>query len=69
MQSKIKAVFSAERIMTEDSDEARELYNQGRYGRLVDNKVQLSHVEAMYLIEKGKIGSFYSLLWLQHSGT
>ena len=55
MQTAVKAVLSGERVITEDSDEARELYNQSRYGRLVDNKVQLSLVEAKYLLEKGKI--------------
>jgi len=55
MLTKVKAVLSVDRIITEDSDEARELYNQSRYGKLTDNKVQLSFVEAMYLVEKGKL--------------
>ncbi|MBU0627822.1 MAG: tRNA-intron lyase [Nanoarchaeota archaeon] len=52
----VKAVFSRERVITENSDEARELYNQSRYGAILDSgKVQLSLLEAFYLIEKGKI--------------
>ena len=52
----VKAVFSGERVITENSDEARELYNQSRYGAILDNgKVQLSLLEAFYLIEKGKV--------------
>ena len=50
------AVFARERILTEDSSEAKELYNRGRYGSLLDNgKVQLSLIEALYLAEKKKI--------------
>jgi len=53
---KIKAIFARERILTESSNEARELYNQSRYGTVLeDGKVQLSLLEALYLIEKGKI--------------
>lgn len=55
MEEKVKAYISDERVMTEDSDAARELYNKSRYGKLVENKVQLSMIEGMYLIEKGKL--------------
>ncbi len=55
MQEPIKAVFQRDNVITEDSDAARELYNQSRYGKLADNKVQLSLIEAMYLLEKGRI--------------
>ena len=33
----IKATFAKERVLTENSDEARELYNQSRYGSLLEN--------------------------------
>jgi len=55
MAESVKAYLANERIMTEDSDEARELYNKSRYGKLSENKVQLSFLEAMYLIENGKL--------------
>lgn len=55
MQEPIKAVFLRDHVITEDSDAARELYNQSRYGKLDGNKVHLSLTEAMYLLEKGKI--------------
>ncbi len=42
-------------VQTEDSDTARELYNQGRYGALADKKVQLSFIEAYFLLKKAKI--------------
>ncbi len=55
MQEPVKAVFLRDYVVTEDSDAARELYNQSRYGKIAENKVQLSLTEAMYLLEKGKI--------------
>lgn len=52
----VTAIFSRERIITEDSDAARELYNQSRYGVvLTNNKVQLSLLEGLYLMEKGRL--------------
>lgn len=52
----VTAIFSRERIITEDSDAARELYNQSRYGVvLTNNKVQLSLLEGLYLMEKGRV--------------
>ena len=52
----IKAVFLDERVLTENSNEARELYNQSRYGSLTDDgKVQLSLLEGMHLLEKGRL--------------
>ena len=55
-KKEIKAIFVEERILTENSDDARELYNQSRYGTLLeDGKVQLSLLEAFYLMEKNKI--------------
>ena len=52
----VKALYSRERVVTEDSDSARELYDKSRYGILLeDNKVQLSLIEALYLMEKGRL--------------
>jgi len=52
----VKATFSKERVLTESSDNARELYNQSRYGELLDDgRVQLSLIEALYLIEKKRL--------------
>jgi len=42
-------------VQTEDSDLARELYNQGRYGTINEKKVQLSFLEAYFLFQKGRI--------------
>ncbi|MBW2981924.1 tRNA-intron lyase [Candidatus Woesearchaeota archaeon] len=52
----VKAIFARERIITESTNEAREFYNQNRFGNLLeDGKVQLSLLEALYLTEKGKL--------------
>ena len=49
----VNAVFAKEIVITENSDASRELYNQSRYGTLLDSgKVQLSLLEALYLLEK-----------------
>ena len=52
----VKAYFSRERVLTESSDNARELYNQSRYGSLLDDgRVQFSLIEALYLADKKKL--------------
>ena len=52
----IKTLFMKERVLTENSNGARELYSQSRFGALQDDgKVQLSLLEAAYLFEKGRI--------------
>ena len=56
VKEKIKAIFARERIITEDSGEAKELYNSSRYGNMLeDGKVQLSLYEGLYLLEKKKL--------------
>ena len=52
----VKTVFVGERVLTENSDTAREFYNQSRFGTILeDGKVQLSLLESLYLLEKEKI--------------
>ncbi len=51
----INGILTGERIICEQSDEANELYNQSRFGEIIDKKLQLSLVEALYLIEKSKL--------------
>lgn len=56
---KIKSIFAKERVLTENSNEARDLFQQGRYGVVLeDGQVQLSLHEALYLLEKGRIEIF-----------
>jgi tRNA-intron endonuclease len=55
-KERIKTVFANERVLAEAGDDTRELYNQSRYGTLLENgKLQLSLLEALYLLEKKKI--------------
>ena len=53
---KVKALFLNDTITTESSDAARDLNNQSTFGTILETgKVQLSFLEAMYLLEKGRI--------------
>ena len=53
---KIRADLLTDNIVTENSNEVREMYNQSRYGIMLENgRVQLSLIEALYLMEKSKI--------------
>ena len=52
----IKSTIVEKRVITENSDEARELYNKSRYGIILNNgKVQISLLEALYLLEKERL--------------
>ncbi len=58
-KEKVKAEFVKDRVITENSDEAREFYNQSRFGQILANrKVQLSLIEALYLLSKKKLEVF-----------
>jgi len=52
---KFKAVLSKERILTEKSNEAVDLYNKSRYGEYVEDKIQYSFVEALHLMERKRL--------------
>lgn len=53
---KIKAELIDKNVVTENSDESRELFKQGVYGSEIDDgRVQLSLIEGLYLLEKKKI--------------
>lgn len=50
------AVMHQTRVLSEASDAARELYNTSRFGaQREDGRIQLSLLEALYLIEKKRI--------------
>ena len=52
----IRALLAGERVITEASDDARELYNQSRFGSVSESgKIELSLLEGFYLTEKGKL--------------
>ncbi len=55
----VSAIIEDEAVTTENSSEAKELYNQSRFGTLLPSgKVQLSMMEALYLCEKGRLKVF-----------
>ncbi len=51
----VRAILGDEQVLTESSDAARDLYAQSRYGELDKGRVQLSLLEALYLLEKEKL--------------
>ncbi|MBW3023175.1 tRNA-intron lyase [Candidatus Woesearchaeota archaeon] len=56
----IKAHLISDKVLTEPSDESLELYNQSRFGAVPENKkLQLSLIEALYLVEKEKITVYF----------
>lgn len=55
----VKSYWNHENVITDDSDPAREFYNRSRFGSIVqDGRVQLSLIEAYYLIQKEKLQVF-----------
>lgn len=52
---KIEAKFLESGVMTEASNEARELLNKSSFGAMKKSNVLLSLFEALYLLEKDKI--------------
>jgi len=51
----VATLFIGDLVITEASDSARSLYDQNRFGKKEGDKVQLSLLEAYYLLEKKKI--------------
>jgi tRNA-intron endonuclease len=55
----VKSELLKERVVTENSDDAKDFYNQSRFGQLLANgKVQLSLIEAFYLMSRKKLEIF-----------
>ena len=55
----VNSTFQNEVVVTEDSDSAREIYNQSRFGTILENNcVQLSLLEAFYLLKKDRTKIF-----------
>ena len=49
-------ILTDARVLTESSDEAREFYNQSRFGKIAESgKVELSLLEGLYLMERGRL--------------
>ena len=55
-KERVKAELAIDKVITEISDASKNLYDQSRYGTLLENgKLQLSLIEALYLMERGAI--------------
>ena len=56
MATRIKALVEGDGIRTENSDTARELFTRASFGGLLDDRrVQLSPIEAVYLVAKKRL--------------
>ncbi|MDO8660355.1 MAG: tRNA-intron lyase [Candidatus Woesearchaeota archaeon] len=56
MADRVKAVLAQNRIITENSNEAKLLFDQSVFGApLADGRIQLSNLEALYLFDKEKV--------------
>lgn len=52
----VLGILTGERVITESSDDARDFYNQSRFGTLNESgKVELSLLEALYLLERERL--------------
>jgi tRNA-intron endonuclease, archaea type len=52
----VKATLMDSKVLTENSDHAKDLYETSRYGTLLnDGRINLSFIESLYLIEKGRL--------------
>jgi len=54
----INAVMLFNKIISENSDAARELHKKNSYGSIEDKKIQLSVFETFYLMEKKRLNLF-----------
>ncbi len=52
---KLKGLLIKNRIICENNDYARDLYINKGYGVMVNNNIELSLIEALYLLKKGII--------------
>lgn len=54
-KDRIKAVLQGERVIAKDKGPARELYDQSRFGEPKEGNIQYALVEALILLEKGRM--------------
>ncbi|HLD00670.1 MAG TPA: tRNA-intron lyase [Candidatus Nanoarchaeia archaeon] len=55
-KKEVMGILAGARVITESSDDAREFYNQSRFGTIAENgKVELSLLEALYLMERNRL--------------
>lgn len=55
----VSGIFADERVITENTDAARDFFNQSAFGKVLDDgKLQLSLCESLFLMEKGKLAIY-----------
>lgn len=55
-KKRVNCYIIGKQVITENNDAARELHNQGKFGTILSSKkVQLSFIEALYLLENERI--------------
>jgi len=52
---KYDIVLTGQRVVSDETDASRNLYDQSRFGEIKERKIQYSLVEALFLYEKGKV--------------
>ncbi|MCW1301042.1 MAG: tRNA-intron lyase [Candidatus Nanoarchaeia archaeon] len=52
-EKKIKGIILGNKVIVEEKEDASALYNKGCYGKIINDRNELSFVEALYLMEKG----------------
>ncbi|MCW1309617.1 MAG: tRNA-intron lyase, partial [Candidatus Nanoarchaeia archaeon] len=51
----VKGILVDKKVIVENEEDANTIYNRGKYGVIKNRKLELSLVEALYLIEKGDL--------------
>jgi len=52
---KAKAIFTGNKVVVSEEQDVSRIYNKGRFGEIVNKKLELSLVEALYLMNKGDL--------------
>jgi len=51
----IEAILAEDKVIIWDRDKAKEIFEEGYYGKLKEDRLELSLVEALYMLENGLI--------------
>ena len=52
---KFDVILTGQRVVSDETNASRNLYDQSRFGEIKEGKIQYSLVEALFLYEKGKV--------------
>ncbi len=50
-----ESVFIGDKVIVNDESDSNRLFNKGWFGKIINKKLELALVEALYLMEKGDI--------------